>query len=302
MLHLVPAAPPARVPVYSGFDYVTVDSARGRVYAAHTGSNRLVVVDSRTGRVRGQVRVGPLHGVAVDPKSGDVFTGNGSEQTVSKVDPRTLRVVAQTSVPGPVDALIYDPSSSRVYADEDGGSRIFVIDANTLKQVGTIASPGSDPEYLAVDPKAGLLYQNLNDLDAFAIIDTHTLKVRRIVKTPQLRHNHPLQFDARLGQLIVGGKNGVLSVYTPAGKHVGDVRVQPDLDQCSLDDAGDLLACAGAQTLTVYRLEAGKAPRLVAKLTTGKRVHTVAIDGKTKQVWTVWADGRGDWAQGYTIQ
>jgi len=36
----VPVIPPQPVPVYSGFDYVTVDAQRRRVYAAHTGSRR----------------------------------------------------------------------------------------------------------------------------------------------------------------------------------------------------------------------------------------------------------------------
>ncbi|TAM76683.1 YncE family protein [bacterium] len=302
MLHLVPVAPPARVPVYSGFDYVTVDSARRRVYAAHTFSRRLLVVDTDTGVVRGQVRVGSVHGVAVDPENGDVFTGDGTDDTISEVDPVALRVKAQVSVPGPVDALIYDPVGKRIYADEDGGSHVFVIDAKTMKQVGTITFPGSDPEYLAVDPKTGRLYQNLNDLDAFAMIDTRTFKVVQTVKTPQIHQNHPLQFDAPLGELIVGGRNGLLSVYTPDGKRVADAKAQPNIDQCSLDDEGDLLACAGDGAVTVFALQAGKAPRLIAELETDAGIHTVGVDGKARRVWTVWADASGDWAQGYAIQ
>ncbi len=30
------ASPAERVPIFSGFDYVTIDEARHRVYAAHT--------------------------------------------------------------------------------------------------------------------------------------------------------------------------------------------------------------------------------------------------------------------------
>src|SRR6202020_1506396 len=67
---LIPALPPQAVPVYSGFDYVTVDPQRRRVYAAHTGSRALLIVDADSGKVLGQVRVGPLHGVAVDPADG----------------------------------------------------------------------------------------------------------------------------------------------------------------------------------------------------------------------------------------
>ena len=58
------AAPPVRVPVFSGFDYVTVDEARHRAFAAHTRADRLLIVDTLSGAVAGQVDVGPMHGLA----------------------------------------------------------------------------------------------------------------------------------------------------------------------------------------------------------------------------------------------
>ena len=58
----ITATPPQPVPIFSGFDYVTVDAARGRVYAAHSASQALTIVDAATGKVLGQDTVGPLHG------------------------------------------------------------------------------------------------------------------------------------------------------------------------------------------------------------------------------------------------
>ncbi|MBV8343531.1 MAG: YncE family protein, partial [Candidatus Eremiobacteraeota bacterium] len=223
------AAPPQRVQVFSGFDYVTVDEARRRAYAAHTRSDRLLVVDARTGKVLAQIDVGPMHGVAVDPSSGVVFTGNGTDQTVSKVDPSAAKVLGSVNVPGNVDAIAYDPSHRRIYADQDGGGSVYVIDAATMKQVATIAMPADDLESPAVDPKTGVLYQNLANGGGFAVIDPATLKVVKVVKTPQLQDNHPLTFSPSADQVIVGGVNGVLSAYTTDGTHVGDVPVQPHI-------------------------------------------------------------------------
>ncbi|HMD03546.1 MAG TPA: hypothetical protein VKG44_11335, partial [Candidatus Baltobacteraceae bacterium] len=89
---LTAAMPPQPVPIVSKFDYVTVDPQRRRVYAAHTGSEALTIVDADSGKVLGQVKVGPLHGVAVNPASGHVYTGNGEAATVSEVDPQTQTV------------------------------------------------------------------------------------------------------------------------------------------------------------------------------------------------------------------
>src|SRR5581483_2269498 len=95
---LVPVTPPQPVAVFGGFDYVTVDVVRRRVYAAHTGSRALLIVDADSGKVLGQVRVGPLHGVAVDPATGHVFTGDGDARTVSEIDPVTQKVLHSNDV------------------------------------------------------------------------------------------------------------------------------------------------------------------------------------------------------------
>jgi DNA-binding beta-propeller fold protein YncE len=112
-----------------GFDYVAVDAQRRRVYAAHGGGGGLLIADADTGRVLGTVKVGPMAGVAVDPATGHVFTGNAKARSVSEVDPNTRAIVRTLAVDGPVDAIAYDATLGRIYADEDDGTRIFVIDA-----------------------------------------------------------------------------------------------------------------------------------------------------------------------------
>lgn len=292
------AAPPQQVQIYSGFDYVTVDEARHRAYAAHTASKRLLIVDTTTGKVLGQVDVGPMHGVAVDPKTGFVFTGDGTDQALSKVDPTTMKVVANVAVPGNVDAIAYDPNRGRVYADQDGGGNVYVIDGATMKQVGTMTMPADDLESPAVDPRTGTLYQNLANGGGFAIVDPDSLKVVKVVKTPQLVKNHPLVFAAAANQVIVGGVNGVLSAYRPDGTHVGDVTVQPRIDQCSTGSRGRLVACAGRGIVSVIAVAPGAAPRIVGTLDTKHAsLKTVGIDERTNDIWIVYSDARGDWVQ-----
>jgi DNA-binding beta-propeller fold protein YncE len=292
------AAPPQRVPIFSGFDYVAVDELRHRAYAAHPSSKRLLIVDTSTGKVLAQVDVGPMHGLAVDPPTGMVFTGNGTDQSLSKVNPNTMQVVTSVDVPGNIDAIAYDASRRRVYADQDGGGSVYVIDAATMKLVGTIAMPADDLESPSVDPRTGVLYQNLANGGGFAVVDPATLAVVKVVKTPQLKDNHPLVFAPAANQVIVGGVNGVISAYTPDGVHVGDAPVQPHVDQCSTGSRGRLVVCAGRGIVTLLAVTSGSAPRVVARLSTGHReLHTVGIDERTNDIWVVYADERGDWVQ-----
>jgi hypothetical protein len=297
---LTAISPPQPVPVYSGFDYVAVDAQRRRVYAAHGGSKTLLVVDADSGKVIGQVPVGPMHGVAVDPVSGHVFTGNGESDSISEVDPSALKVIRSVAVSAPVDAIAYDPAVNRLYAGEDDGTHLFVIDTKTFKLVKTITIPGHKPEYLAVDPRTHEVYQNIANLAEVAVIDPVSLMVKRTFRTPELTNNHPLQYDAGFKQIAVGGTNGVFSAYTTAGVKLGQIAV-PRFDQCTLDPTQHILACGGGGGITRIRLNRGAAPTIIDTTAVDDGVKTTAIDPSNHRVWTVWSkhDGSGDFVQGF---
>jgi DNA-binding beta-propeller fold protein YncE len=296
-MHLVPATPPAHVQIFSGFDYVTTDAARRRVYAAHTGSDALLIVNADSGAVISQVDVGgPMHGVAVDPATGRVFTGDGLARSVSEVDPVSGNVLGSADVQGNVDAIALDPSLHRIYADEDDGTHIFVVDTTTMKQVAAVSLPGHKPEYLSIDPVTHLVYQNIADLAEVAVVDPHSLKVVRTFPTPQLQKNHPLQYDSAYKILVIGGKNNTLASYTRDGKLLGTTSVPP-MDQCNLDPDTHMIACAGSKKVTVVSLAASGKLTLVASLDVAGGVHTVAFDRSTGRIWIVWDAPNGDFVQ-----
>lgn len=294
--------PPHTVPIVSRFDYVAVDPARERVYAAHTGSDTLLVVNERTGNVLGQVEVGPMHGVAVDPADGHVYTGDGTDRTVDDVDPVAMTVTRSVTLPGNIDGIAYDPTRRRLYADEDGGPHVYVIDTASMTLAGTVALPSSDPEAIAIDPATHVVYQNLNDSNSIAVIDPSTLRVEKVIRTPQIAHNHPLVFSALLRQLVVAGKNGVMSVYSPGGRHLADARVQPNIDQCSLGQRGDVVVCAGGGVVTLVQLERNGAPHVLSTVDTRHAVHTVALDEREHMAWIVYAEPQGDFIEALRIE
>lgn len=299
-MQIIPVAPPVSVPGTAGFDYVTVAAARRRVYAAHTGSRALLIVDADTGEVKGQVSVGPMHGVAVDPISGVVFTGNGTDDTVSEVDPEAQKVVTTVHLPGPIDAIAYDSALKRIYADEADGTRIFVIDARTMRHVGTVSLPGHKPEYLAIDPENHDVYQNIDDLSEIAMIDPQSLKVPAVITTPGIAHNHPLQYDAAYHQIITGG-GGLLAAYARTGKQLGLAAI-PQVDQCDLDQQTHYIACAGGGYITVLQTRPAQGPSLLSELAVPLGVHTLAIDPKTSDIWAVWGSPEGAFVQRFALR
>jgi DNA-binding beta-propeller fold protein YncE len=297
MMHLVPATPPAHVQMLSGFDYVTVDAQRRRVYAAHTGSGALLVVNADSGAVIGQVEVGPMHGSAPDPATGHVYTGDGEARAVSEVDPVALTELRKADVDGNVDAIALDPSLHRIYADEDDGTHVFVVDTQTMKETASIPIPGHKPEYLAVDPETHDLYQNIANLSEVAVISASTLAVTRVIPTPSIVNNHPLVYDPAYHVLVVGGKNGTLASFSRDGEPLGTAAVPQAFDQCDLDRQTHMIACAGSDRVVVVSLAADGTLAVVASAVVADDVHTVAFDPTTGSIWIVWAAADGDFVQ-----
>lgn len=297
---ILPFVPPQPVTTSGrhGFDYVTVDAQRRRVYAAHGGNASLLIVNADTGKVLGQVHVGPMAGVAVNEATGNVYTGDGDDKAISEVDPVAMKEVHRVSVDGPVDAIAYDPQLHRIYGDEDDGTRIFVIDTNTFKQIGTIALPGHKPEYIVIDPQTHVVYQNIATNSEIAVIDPQSMKVVRTIATPEITNNHPLQFDVANRTLVVGG-GGHLSVYSLDGKLQGTASF-PRIDQCTLDQQRQIAACAGGGGLWFYSIPKSGAPKELGSQSINRGVHTVGIDESTGRAWAVWGTPQGDFVQGFT--
>ncbi len=298
---IVPAFPPQPVLIESGFDYVGVDAERRRVYAAHTASGALTVVNADTSKFLGQVDVGLLHGVAIDPANGHVYTGDSEKRTVNDVDTAAMTVARSVTVPGIVDATAYDPQFHHIYADEDDGTHLFVVDSRTMTLVKSIALPGHKPEYLAIDPQTHKLYQNIANLSEFVVIDPATLTIVQTVKTPEIVNNHGMALDGGLRHLYIAGKNGVFSIYGLDGSHLASINFGGRIDQCGADIVRHNIACAGDGTITVFHDAGAAGVSIVGKLATDPDAHTLAFDTKTGYLWTVWAGKTGDFIQAFRL-
>jgi hypothetical protein len=282
---IVAAAPPVTVTPPGGFDYVTVDSLHRRVYAAHGAV--LLIVNADTGDITGTVQLGGSTGSAPNAATGHVYVGDADAKALSEVDPVAMKEVARVAVGGPVDAIAYDAQLGRIFGDEDDGTRIFVIDSKTFKQIGTIAIPGHKPEYIQINPKTHEIYQNIDSESEIAVIDGTRMQLTRTIPTPEISHNHPLQYDAPFDMLLVAGTNNKMSGYSTAGKHLWTIDYPSRVDQCDLDASRQLMACAG-NGITLLKINQNGPAQIVGTLPMTPGPHTVAIDPKTGDIWAVW--------------
>jgi len=73
----------------------------------------------------------------------------------------------------------------------------------------------------------------------------------------------------------------------------------PHADECTLDQATQVVACAGRGKIWTLKISPNGEPRLMDVVDTGHPIRAVAIDQKTGWMWTVWAGPSGDFVQAY---
>src|SRR5215471_6633713 len=86
------------IPIPGGahWDYLRVDSDAHRLYVSH--GTKVEVIDLDKGAIVGVIEDTPgVHGIALAPKLGRVFTSNGQENKASIVDMKTLKTITKVT-------------------------------------------------------------------------------------------------------------------------------------------------------------------------------------------------------------
>jgi len=160
------------------FDYVNADSDARRLYIARRADQasgqpaRIDVFDLDTLAAVGKISDVSAHGAVVDPKSGHGFA---SSKPITMFDAKTLSVIKTIAVDGNPDGLLFDPFNQRVHVLSHVAPTDTVISAADGTVVGTIDLGGA-PEQAQTDGK-GMVYVDLEDKNAIAVVDARTLKV-----------------------------------------------------------------------------------------------------------------------------
>ncbi|MEO7108649.1 MAG: hypothetical protein ABIZ09_19905 [Rhodoferax sp.] len=269
------------------WDYLSFDAASNRLFI--TKGDHVDVYDTQVGKVTGTISNTPgVHGVAFAPDLDRGYTSNGASSTVTVFELSTLRVLGTLPAEKKPDAITYDPASQRVFVANGGSGSLTVIDAKSDKVVETIAV-GGKLESSAVDAK-GLFYVNIEDKNAIAVVDTHSLKV---VATHDISSacEEPtgLSIDPATQRLFVGCGNQKMAILDArSGKILASVPVGKGCDATSFDPELNLaFASAGDGTLTIV---SGKSYAVSQVVLTQTTARTMALDALHHRAYTVAAE------------
>ncbi len=267
-----------------GWDYLTVDSAAQRLYVSH--ATRVVVIDLAQDAVVGDITNTPgVHGIAVAPELDRGLVTCGRENKGAIVDLKTLQILSKVDTGANPDGMLYEPGRQEFYTFNGRGGSATVIDAKTAKVVATIPLDGK-PEFCAADPKAGLVFNNLEDKSELVAIDTAKHAVVNRWPIAPGEEASGMAFDEKNHRLFLGcGNKLMVMVDSTSGKVLASVPIGDGVDANAFDPGTHLaFASCGDGTVTIAK-EAGDKLTVVQTLPTEKSARTMTIDPATHKIF-----------------
>jgi hypothetical protein len=268
-----------------GWDYLSVDEAGRRLYVSH--GTKVVVIDIDKDAVVGEITNTPgVHGVALAPDLKRGFVSCGQENKASIVDLKTLQTLKKVDTGKNPDGMLYEPSRQEVYMFNGRGQSATVFEAEDGEAVATIPLEGK-PEFPAADPKAGRVYDNLEDKSEVVAIDIKAHKV--VNRWPVAPGEEPsgMAFDAKHHRLFLGcGNKKMVMMDSTNGKVVADVPIGDGVDANAFDPGTQLaFASCGDGTVTIAHEDGPDKLTVVQTLKTEPRARTMTIDPKTHRIY-----------------
>jgi DNA-binding beta-propeller fold protein YncE len=272
-----------------GWDYLSFDRARARIFIAH--GTRVQVVDAHSYAVVGEIADTPgVHGIALAPDLGRGYISAGRADTIVVFDLRTLarlREIKPTGA-GP-DAIVYEPLSHRIVSLNGRGRSATVIDARTDTVVGTIPLDAK-PEFAVADGK-GNIYVNLEDRNSIGVIDPQKLTLQQTWPIAGCREPSGLAMDRTRHRLFSVCGNRIMAVLdSSVGRLITTLPIGSHVDAAAFDSGTGLaFASNGDGTLTVVREISPEEFRVVQTVETKEGARTLTLDEGNHHLYSVTA-------------
>ena len=279
-----------RIPVTGdgGWDYVTFDTARSRLFISR--STRVQVVDANSGQLVGEIQNTPgVHGIALAYDLNKGYTSNGRDTSVTVFDFVTLATTKTIHVTGAgPDAILYDSVTKRIFTFNGRGQNTTAIDAVGDTVAGTLAL-GGKPE-AAVSDGAGHIFVNIEDKSMVVEFDAAKLTIIRSYPLAPCVEPSGLAMDLAHHVLFAGCSNRMMGILDA---NSGRIIATPPTDKGTDGNAFDAVtgiafSSNGAGTLT---LVTQTAPGKFASenIPTARGARTMALDPKTHRVYLITA-------------
>jgi DNA-binding beta-propeller fold protein YncE len=247
--------------------YVPIYGSAG-VGQPGTDGQEMVVIDLPSRTVTGKVDFG--HGVrphcpVYDRASGMLYVTTELDQTVTIVDPKTLKIVG-TVPTGQKEShmLVISRDGKRGYTSNVGAGSVSVLDLPGRKTI-TIIPISSEAQRIAISNDDKMVFTSDQTKPQIAVIDTATNKIKTWVPLPAIGYGTSPTPDGRF-LLVALPKANQLAVVDLASLKVVrtvDVPAHPVKVLARPDGKVAYVSCSGAKQVAVVDLSQWKVDSLI---------------------------------------
>jgi DNA-binding beta-propeller fold protein YncE len=271
-----------------GTDYVTADSATGRVFVSR--GTHMMVVEGATGKVLGDIPNTPgVHGAAIATKAGHGFTTNGGDSTVMMFDLKTLAEIKRIKVSqGGLDGIMYDEPDDKIILTNHSrpAGTLTALDPKTGDIVATVELEDNSPEGAAADGK-GQIFVNNERKNTIQVIDTKTWKA--VASWPLAPCDGPtgIAYDKASDRIFSGCNETSVVVDPRTGKVVATIKNGTRVDALGWDPGRKLIYIpnGGQGNVTVVHQDSPDRYTVVDTVTTFPGAKTICVDTATHNVY-----------------
>lgn len=292
----------------SSWDYLALDEKRDRLFIGHRAEGLRVfdLHSKKIIKVIAQTEAASSNGATLMPEF-DLGVSNNQNGTLTPFRLSSLEALPVISLGTGMDTSHYDRKTRRlvVNMDADGsGTDLIVLQAPSLEVIGKIRVPARKPEHAASDGK-GNLFIAARDVDRVFRLDLTKLAVTDAWPTPGCGQTNGLDVDKVGGRIFLGcrgradvapsfvvmnASNGAVLYTHPIGGGNDGLIYDPDLKRIFLANSVNAVLQVFEQIdIDTYRpLEA---------MGTAAAVRTIAMDSRTKKIYSFTAQSSADYAK-----
>jgi DNA-binding beta-propeller fold protein YncE len=198
-----------------GFDHADVYRIGRRMYVAHTGADRIEVLDceARTSLRSLPVELPGVAGVLIDEEHDRLFSSDRGAARVSFFRCSDEQLLGQVEVGPQPNGLAYDRRQRHLYSFNLGeppgeNCTASVVDIDSRCVIAELPLPGR-PRWAVYDPEREVVYANILQPAQIVVIDCKRAVIERAFQVPSMGP-HGLWLDS--GRLFCAADGGDLVV------------------------------------------------------------------------------------------
>jgi DNA-binding beta-propeller fold protein YncE len=224
-----------------------------------TDGTHMVVIDLAERKVVGNVDWG--HGVRphcpkFGPKDGLLYVTTELDQSVSIVDPRTLKIVGSIPTGQPESHMLaLSNDGRRGYTANVGPGTVSVLDIKGRKTLAVIPI-SHETQRISISPDDSMVFTSDQTKPQLAVIDTATNKVKTWVPLPAPGYGTASTHDGKwlLVAVPAARKVAVVNLHTLKVEHTLDVPKAPQEVLVGPDNKTAYVSCDSSNKIAVINL------------------------------------------------